>query len=259
MLNLAATSLMLSSFLSAVQPLPVADTGQDSRAYVSVSIRFLFAFDDSGHVLWKVPLEGNMSVATYAWDGSCLAVNTGEDVVALDLRTGREQWRAHVGSKLRRVAVSGDTVYVSTGDEVLFYEARTGRVTGRMQLGRNDRGNRLVRFLRRLIPARPVRTRILVNQTRNYVVAFDHEANLLWKIPASGYRLLGTSTCCGFLVSADTVKVFDLRTGTEIWRKGHPAGIRHVVIGSRTEVFLRNGDVFLYDSKTGKLLKKKRG
>ena len=254
----AATCLVLSSLFWADGQLPFADARPNNCKYVSVSARFVFAFDDNGHVLWKVPLEGNMSITTYAWDGSCLAIDTGEDVLALDLATGRRRWRAHIGAKLRGVAVSGDTVCVSTWDEVVFYDARTGRVTGRTQRSRSDKDNWLVRFLRKLIPVRPVRTRILVDQTKKYVVAFDHDADLLWKIPAIGYRLLGTSACCGFLASADTVKVFDLLTGSEIWRKGYPVPVEHVVIGSRTEVFLRNGQVFLYDSETGKLLKQRR-
>ncbi len=231
--------------------------GPDRTVMVGLTSKFLFAFDQDGNVLWKNPFRTE-EIVNYVWGSNVTVVNLGKSVLTFDLATGRLLWQAPCSARARGVVVSGDTVLVATGRELLFYRAATGRKLGSQPRARSRALFGFLDFLKGLIPRRPVRTPILVEATPTCVVAFDQNANRLWKKPLRGYRFLGTSLDLGFLACQDSVTVFDTRTGGVVWRKGYPAPIDHVVIGSRTEVILANGEVYVHESQSSELLAKKR-
>ena len=245
-------SLMLAPCLFAA-----SGAGSVRTVAVGLTSKFIFAYDQDGNVLWKNPFR-TQEIVNYGWGDSVVAVNLGKRVVTFDLTTGRLLWQARCPDRTRGVAVSGDTVLAATRREVIFYHASTGRKLGSRSRTHSHRGSGFLDFLMGLIPKRPVRTRILVETTPKYVVAFDQNAERLWRMPLRGYRFLGTSFDLGFLACRDSVVVFDTRTGDLVWRRGYPAPIEHVVIGSRTEVIQENGEVYVHRSKNGELLAKKR-
>ena len=116
-----------------------ADTGTDTTGTVTVNDGIvyvshspgdepaaLFAFDaKTGELLWQRD-EWMGAPATSGTFG--VSDNENGDVVAFDLRTGDDMWRAKVGGELRPVAISREIVYVpSDGDRAIYaYDVQTG-------------------------------------------------------------------------------------------------------------------------------------
>lgn len=227
--------------------------GFPQAAGISATAKFFFAYDTSGAVLWKKPLTSRPHLSTYAWNRDFALANFATEVIAYDVLTGRELWRRRFERQVAGVGVRGDTAICMTGEQAEFFDARTGKWAGSFPLKEAER----LPFWYGWFSSSFAPGGLEVVQTPHYIVAYNEEANLVWRLPSRGYRLRGSSFDLLFVNSDDTLKVLNLNDGALLWKRGFSSPIVHLVIGGRTEVRLANGKVLTFRSGTGELIKGK--
>ena len=226
------------------------------EVFVEDNYKYLFVCNEEGQILWKKAFSKGFH--GYSWNEPYLVVNCLNRIVAFDIHSGKKLWEKSFEKGVRGLGFSRDTLLVTVGKDIHFLRAANGSLVGKKTLKEYNSRYDIALFLMKCGYRRHFRPEIKIVRTSKYFIGYSPELKILWKIPPSDYRYLGYSFDLAFFSSEDSVRVLDKRKGTLLWKRGFPEKIEYVVLGSRTEVHLKSGAIFLFDSKTGRLLKKKR-
>lgn len=225
----------------------------DSKAYeinLSSTSKFFFAYNQDGNVIWKIPISKDFIIHSYAWNTRFAVANCKNKIKLFEISLGKLLWCKSFDVELQSVGLSGDSVLAFADRKVFFLASKDGSIFAI----KKSRHPYEIPIPLNWSSAYHQAIQLTICQTSKFVIAYDNDASLLWKQPIAGYRLLGTTADLFFLASNDSVKVFSKHKGNLIWKRGFIPAIRHVVIGARTQVFLINGNIFIFESSTGNLI-----
>ncbi|SDR30020.1 PQQ-binding-like beta-propeller repeat protein [Natronobacterium texcoconense] len=175
----------------------------------------LWAFDrDGGERLWRT--DDSLSLGTFDShpnaDGDLAIGGTPLGVAAYDLETGERRWRRQIGLQSRtEPAIHGETIYLGGGDATLHaLESETGEWRWRTNADTEIRAGPAV-----------TDSRIFVGTDDGTLIAYDHDAEQLWRTDLGEGRAdelaVGNGVVCA-ATEDDALTAVDPASGDRAWR-----------------------------------------
>ncbi len=238
---------------------PACQQQQSGEIHVASTPKYLFGFDEDGHVVWKKAEPGYAVGATT--QDLFLAMRYDSGFVRVgERKTGRTLWERRLDGMLARHGFTVD----SLGRSVLVlsvegpkqidhfrFASRTGEVLEHTTEPKEPR--EAAPMLGACPVPPPGYRRICVAHSSRAVFGFNDDAELLWRFPfPAGVRMLGTGLTKVVVAGGTEVAVLERESGKLVWKRRLPSEIRSFSMLRRgLRVGLADGTSKWLDRRTG--------